>query len=104
MLGQEDLSQFIDSPDFDAMLHKVGLDDELSFRNNKEWLYHHPSRALIFTNLEKLWPELVTSYNGVFRTLVFGNFPDAVMVKKTLIGIKDRLQIVEWQLQKNEEA
>lgn len=103
MLGQEEMSQFIDRPDFDAMLNKVGHDDELSFRNNKEWLYHHPSRAVIFSKLEEIWPELVTSYNGVFRTLVFGSFPDAAMVKKTLNRIKERLGAVEWRLQKNKE-
>jgi|GEM_PF-3803304 len=48
------------------------------------------------------WPELLTSYNGVFRTLVFGNFPDANLLKKTLERIKDRLRGMEWRLQIDE--
>ena len=100
MLDQEHLSQFMDSLAFDTMIHNVGHDDELAFRNNKEWLYHHPSKALMFSNLEEVWSELIISYNGVFRTLVFGNLPDGVLVKKTMIRIKERLEMVDWKLQK----
>lgn len=103
LLGQEEISQFMASPDFDVMLHKVGHDDEAGFRNNKEWLYYHPSKALVFSNVDQIWPELMAAYNGVFRTLVFGNLPDAGMVKKTLERIQDRLQLVDWKLQISKE-
>lgn len=103
LLRQTDISQFMASTDFDAMLHRVGYDDEISFRNNKEWLYYHPSKALVFSKVDQVWPELAATYNGVFRTLVFGDLPEASRMKETLERIKDRLQTVNWKLQTSEE-
>lgn len=53
LLPQFDISEFFDFPNFDQMLHKVALDDEISFRNNKE--YFHPSQALIFEQPNEVW-------------------------------------------------
>lgn len=98
LLGQQEISQFFDSSQFDEMLHKVGRDDEASFRNNKEWLYIHPAKALIFSDLDQVWPELAETYNGTFRRLVFGTLPDAELVRKTLERIKDRISTLDWEL------
>ncbi len=98
MLGQQEISQFFDSPEFDKMLHKVGRDDESNFRNNKEWLYIHPTQAMIFSDLDRLWPELSETYIGTFRRLVFGTLPDATLVKKTLERLKERISRLNWEL------
>ena len=98
LLQQEDISAFFDSADFDTMLHKVGKDDEISFRNNKDWLYNHPAQALVFAALDHVWPELRGTYNGAFKNLVFGAFPADEWVFQTLTRIKERLALVVWNV------
>lgn len=98
MLLQDDLSRFFDSPGFDQMLYTVAEDDKQSFRNNNDWLHSHPSEALIFSDLDNVWPELAAAYNGIFRTLVFGVLPPDDQVKTSMRRISDRLTRVEWQL------
>jgi len=51
-------------------------------------LKFHPNKALIFSNLENTWTELKTVYNGEFKELVFGNFPNSDEIKETLTLIK----------------
>lgn len=103
MLQQEDLSAYFDSPDFDVMLHKVARDDEDSFRNNKDWLYIHPSEAFVFSDLERIWPELAEAYSISFRRLVFGVFPKESLAKETLERIGKRLNRVEWKLKSSQD-
>ncbi len=103
MLQQEGLSAFFDSRDFDTMLHKVAQDDEESFRNNKDWLYIHPSKALVFSDLERIWPELSEVYNNSFRRLVFGVLPKESLTKETLRRIGRRIASVEWKLKSGQD-
>ncbi|RRA98615.1 nucleotidyl transferase AbiEii/AbiGii toxin family protein [Larkinella rosea] len=98
LLEQKDISDFFDSDSFDMMLHKVGQDDEISFRNNKDWLYIHPSQALIFSELNRIWPELQHTYNGPFKSLVFGKLPADKLVLQTLKRIAKRLSRINWVL------
>ena len=58
------------------MLFKVGHDDFHSFRNSNEWLAIHPADAMIYKDTEKVWEQLRTAYNGEFKDLVMGGFPD----------------------------
>lgn len=98
LLQQADLSTFFDSDSFDSMLYKVGRDDEVSFRNNKDWLYHHPAQALLFADLDRVWPELRSTYYGSFRNLVFGELPADEDVFQTLKRIQERLKLVVWDI------
>lgn len=84
LLQQKDMAIFFQSAEFDQMLHKVAKDDEVSFRNNKEWLYHHPAHALVFADLEKIWPQLRATYNGRFKSLVYGDLPDEQLILGSL--------------------
>lgn len=103
MLLQDDLSRFFNSPGFGLMLHKVAEDDRQSFRSNNNWLYSHPSQALIFSDLNNVWPELAAAYNGTFRTLVFGVLPPDDQVKKSMQRISDRVTQVDWQLERSKD-
>lgn len=98
LLGQKDLNAFFHSEEFDAMLHKVAEDDAVSFRNNKAWLANHPANALIFSDVEGVWPELKVAYLGSFKSLVFGPLPSAEAVLQTLIQLKERIALVEWNI------
>ena len=66
------------------MLLKVANDDVISFRNNNQWLVHHPNEALIFKDLDNVWIELKTTYNGDFKNLVYGKLPKEEVILETL--------------------
>ncbi|PZX57628.1 nucleotidyltransferase AbiEii toxin of type IV toxin-antitoxin system [Algoriphagus ratkowskyi] len=99
LLKEDNLSDFLTSSEFEMMLNRVGQDDDVSLRNNKEWLYIHPSQAMLFSALDQTWPKLSGTYTGTFKTLVYGDLPEIDDVKKTLQRIKDRLQTMEWKLE-----
>lgn len=96
LLKQKEFSDFFNSPEFDKMLLKVANDDVASFRNNNQWLVHHPKDALIFSKLEEVWKELEPIYNGDFKNLVYGELPNSDNVFETMKMIKERLNEVEW--------
>jgi len=98
LLSQKKFSDFFHSPAFEQMLLKVANDDVLSFKNNNSWLVHHPKDALLFKDLELIWPELAIVYNGDFRNLVYGDFPNGKAVFDTLKIIKERLANVNWEI------
>ena len=98
LLQQKELFDFFNSPEFDKMLLKVATDDVSSFRNNNQWLVHHPNDALIFNKLEDIWKQLEPIYNGDFKNLVYGVLPNAGKIQETLKMIKERLNKVEWSI------
>jgi hypothetical protein len=98
LLQQADLSAFFDSDAFVVMLHQVAKADEISFRNNKDWLYHHPAQALLFSRLDHVWPELRSTYQGSFKNLVFGELPADEELFQTLKRIKARLTLLDWTM------
>ena len=98
LLQQDDIIAFFHSPEFDRMMHQVAKDDEVSFRNNKEWLYYHPAQAIIFADLERIWPEVKTAYTGAFKRLIYGEFPSKELLFNSLAHIAGRLEKVRWNL------
>jgi hypothetical protein len=96
LLKQNEFFKFFQSTAFDEMLLKVANDDVASFRNNNKWLNYHPSEALIFRDLENVWNELKTIYNGDFKNLVYGELPKEEAILKTLKMIQERLLNVQW--------
>lgn len=98
LLKQDVFSEFFYSKDFDEMLLKVANDDVASFRNNNKWLIHHPNEALIFKELENVWSELKTIYNGDFRNLVYGELPNDEAVLESLKMIQERLKTISWTI------
>lgn len=98
LLKQDEFFKFFQSTAFDEMLLKVANDDVASFRNNNKWLNYHPSEALIFKNLENVWNELKTIYNGDFKNLVYGELPKEEAVLETLKMIQERLKAISWTI------
>lgn len=96
LLQENELSAFLDSPAFDEMLLKVANDDVVSFKNNNNWLIHHPNEAILFKEMEFVWSELLSTYTGEFKNLVFGDLPDGSDVLTTLKRIKKRLSTIQW--------
>ena len=98
LLQQEEFSDFFNSSAFDEMLLNVANDDIASFKNNNQWLIHHPNEALLFKDLDTVWKELKPAYNGDFKNLVYGNFPNDEAVLNTLKRIKERLERITWTI------
>jgi len=80
------------------MLIKVANDDIASFRNNNQWLIHHPNEALLFKDLDQVWNELRLAYYGDFKNMVYGNLPSDEEVLSTLKKIKARLTSINWTI------
>lgn len=98
LLQQEEFLKFFQSAAFDDMLLKVANDDVASFRNNNKWLNNHPNSALIFNDLENVWNELKTIYNGDFKNLVYGELPKEEAILETLKMIQQRLKAISWNI------
>ncbi|WP_010182454.1 nucleotidyl transferase AbiEii/AbiGii toxin family protein [Aquimarina agarilytica] len=100
LLQEQSIKQFLKSKDFEVMLLQVGLDDDKAIPNDKEWLYNHPSKALIFSELEATWKQLSITYNGIFKELTYGNPPEAEEILVSLMLIKERLKSASWSIAK----
>ncbi len=98
LLKQDEFLKFLQSTTFAEMLLKVANDDVASFKNNNQWLIHHPNEALIFKDLENVWNELKTIYNGDFKNLVYGELPKEEAVLETLKMIQERLKAISWTI------
>jgi len=96
LLQDEDIKAFFNSADFDQMLLTVAQDDVESFKTDNSWLAHHPKDALLFSDLDTVWNELKDTYNGSFKNLVFGEFPNDTDVFNSLELVKERLKSIEW--------
>lgn len=98
ILQKPEFFDFFQSAAFDEMLLRVASDDIASFKNNNQWLTHHPSEALIFKDLDTIWNELSVAYNGAFKNLVYGVLPIDEEVFGTLKKIKARLTNINWTI------
>ena len=98
LLKQDEFLEFFHSKYFDEMLLKVAHDDVASFRNNNQWLIHHPNEALIFKELENVWNALRITYSSDFKDLVYGELPKEEDVLNTLKMIQERLKAISWTI------
>ena len=96
LLKQDEFLEFFHSRAFDEMLIKVANDDVVSFKNNNQWLIHHPNEALVFKDLEKVWNTISTTYSNDFKDLVYGDLPNQDDVLNTLKMIQARLKGISW--------
>jgi hypothetical protein len=98
LLHQTEFADFVESEDFSAMILRVANDDVGSFRNNNDWLIHHPNQSLIFRDVDSIWKELQPTYNTDFRNLVYGDLPKDKLIAETLRRIAKRLEKIEWNV------
>lgn len=98
ILGDQPVKTFIDSPEFEMMINRVGEDDVIGYRSNNSWLSHHPKEALIFDESDRVWGELEATYSRDFRGLVYGEFPSPDQVLSTLKFLAERMTAIAWQV------
>ena len=98
ILSTKEMYVFFESKTFEMMLLKVAQDDIVSFKNNNEWLRHHPVNSLIFKNPELVWSDLKVAYESDFKNLVYGAFPNERVLLKTLVHIQKRIASIDWNI------
>jgi len=98
ILQNSEIKEFLESDDFEKLLLKVAKDDILSYKNDNDWLKHHPKEAIIFAETENTWKKLLGTYKDDFQKLVYGDFPDQSDILKTVQKISKRLEIIDWQI------
>ena len=98
ILDDAELKAFFESTDFELLLLSVANNDVVSYKNNNAWLSIPPQEALIFANLEQIWPKLRSVYRGAFSNLVFGELPSDSDVRETLVHIRKRLVAINWNI------
>ncbi len=101
MLEDQKLNSFFNSDAFDELICRVAQDDVQSFKNNNEWLVHHPAEALLFRDVAACWESLKATYTNDFSGLVYGELPDEQRIFESLTGIKERLLEIEWNIDVN---
>lgn len=98
LLQDEKILEFFNSPAFEVMILKVANDDVAGFRNNNQWLAHHPREAIIFKDLESVWGELKPVYDSDFARLVYGTLPKDEEILQSLNLIRGRLEPIAWTI------
>ena len=98
MLLEEEISKFFDSNEFDIFLINVTKDDLVSFKNNNGWLSNHPSKAIVYSDVNSTWNKLNNTYKTIFNELVYGELPSEEEVLKTLFRISKRLEKIKWEI------
>ncbi len=98
MLKDQNLRSFFDTEEFDKLLTKVANDDFLSFKSGNEWLFNHPTQAMIFRENENIWDKLQATYFFTFSKLVYGKLPSDNEIKITLKIIKERMKNINWEV------
>lgn len=96
LLKDETVKEFFTSAAFGTMLLKVAHDDVKSFKNNNDWLKHHPKEALIFKEPEETWNQLKDTYQNNFKFLVYGELPNEEEVFTTILKVGERLNTIMW--------
>lgn len=101
LLSEKNLNDFFYSKDFEKLFVKVALADVESFKNNNNWLEHHPIEALIFKEPKNTWLQLSETYNGIFKELVFGALPPESEILERIIEVSKRLEEIGWNINPN---
>lgn len=100
LLQLPSIQDFVNSSDFDDMLHQVAKDDDKAIPNDKDWLYIHPKEALLFKDTKVVWDTLKKAYDTSFKELVTGTLPNENDVLNSLLFLAERIQKIEWTIKK----
>lgn len=98
LLKDEKIIDFFKSSNFDEMLLNVAEYDIISFKNNNEYLKFHPKEAKLFKEPKETWVKMVSTYNGTFKSLVYGEFPNEKEIQTTIEKVASRLQDIKWSI------
>ena len=94
LLQQPVLQQFLASAEFEVLLADVRADDARNQEFQGDWAAHPLAEARLFADAGQTWQQLVPTYQGAFRQLVYGALPPATAVQQSLAAIAARLQLL----------
>jgi predicted nucleotidyltransferase component of viral defense system len=92
LLQQPALQAFLASPMFETLLAEVRADDARNQEFQGEWATHPLAEARLFSDGGRTWQQLVPTYQGAFRQLVYGALPLAAAIGQTLGQVGARLR------------
>ena len=92
LLQRPDLQAFLESTAFTDLLVQVQADDARNQEFQGEWAARPLAEAALFSDGGQLWAQLLPTYYGTFKQLVYGRLPDASAVATTLKAIGLRLR------------
>lgn len=95
LLHQPALQVFLASEDFVALLAEACADDARNQEFQGDWAARPLREALLFADEGRLWRQLVPTYQGVFRQLVYGPLPAPAAVAAALATVGHRLAGIE---------
>ena len=96
LVQQEEIKMFLESPDFQEMMLKVANNDLEAYKDSRECLKTHPKKALFFSELDKVWEQLLNTYTTTFKDLVYEDFPTEQEVYTSLLFIKEKINAICW--------
>ncbi|SMB81060.1 Domain of unknown function DUF1814 [Hymenobacter roseosalivarius DSM 11622] len=91
LFQQPALQAFLAGPEFDALLAEARADDARNQEFQGDWATRPLAEAQLFADEGRTWQQLVSTYQGVFRQLVYGALPSPQAVQQTLVAIGRRL-------------
>jgi len=92
LLQQPALQDFMASPAFETLLAEVRADDARNQEFQGDWAAHPLANARLFGDEGSTWQQLVPTYQGAFRQLVYGVMPPAAAIQLTLGQVGARLR------------
>ena len=98
LLQMNDIKEFFTATAFEDMLLLVAEDDIVSFKTKNEWLEVHPKDAMIFSDSDNVWKQLINTYNSGFKNLVYGELPKEDDILKTIQEVSNRLTAITWNI------
>jgi hypothetical protein len=96
LLQHNEYYNFFISNQLDEMIKYVIQHDRVSYDNIQGYLDKHPKDALLFNDIDRVWPQISGTYNGSFADLVYGKLPKEDEIVETLRGISKRLSGLTW--------
>jgi len=91
LLQQPSLLEFLTSPAFETLLAEVRAGDARNQEFQGDWASKPLAQARLFADEGRTWQQLVPTYQGAFRQLVYGALPPAAAIEQNLSHIGVRL-------------
>lgn len=92
LLQQPALQAFLASPAFETLLAEVRADDARNQEFQGDWATQPLAQARLFADPGQTWQQLVPTYQGAFRQLVYGVLPPATAIQLALGQVGARLR------------
>lgn len=91
LLETQEIIEFVNSEEFIKELLQTKKDDASNKDFYGSWVEKPLQEAPIFRDYNLFWKELEKTYNGIFKTLVYGSLPPSSSIYETMMKIISRV-------------